>query len=142
MNKVLFSKNSDNWATPSILYNYFMNRGFFDPCPLGSNFNGLDIPWKQFNFVNPPYSQISKWIDKAIIEHQKGNFVILLIPSRTDTNYFYKLVKYGIHIYFIKGRLKFNNMGSAPFPSCLIFLNGSCSTTCSWITNKCLDNFP
>lgn len=131
MNKILFSKNSDNWATPKIMYDYYMNNGYFDPCPLNSQFDGLEIEWKNKNFVNPPYSKIKEFVEKAIKEHQKGKKVLLLIPARTDTKYFRKLVDYGCDIFFITGRLHFNNSNSAPFPSCYIWLTGY-ETICFW----------
>lgn len=131
MNNILFSKNSDNWATPKYLYNKYINDHFFDPCPLNSKFNGLDIDWGYKNFVNPPYSKIKLFIDKSIEEHKKGKEIILLIPARTDTKYFKKLVEYGCEIIFIIGRLHFNDSNSAPFPSCLIKLTNK-KTICEW----------
>lgn len=83
------------------------------------------------NFVNPPYSKIKEFVLKSIEEHKKGREVILLIPARTDTLYFRKLVDYGVTITFITGRLHFNNSNSAPFPSCLIKLTGEI-TYCYW----------
>ena len=65
----------------------------------------------------------------------KGNEVILLIPARTDTKYFRKLVDYGVNIYFITGRLHFNDSNSAPFPSCYIELTGK-TTKCYWLDRR------
>lgn len=132
MNQILFSKNSDNWRTPSIIYNWFMDDGYFDPCPLYSNFDGLKIHWKKKNFVNPPYSKIKDFVNKSIEEFVRGNDVILLIPARTDTKYFRKLVDFGVNIFFKTGRLHFNDSNSAPFPSCYIELTGK-STKCYWV---------
>lgn len=132
MNNILFSKKSDNWRTPKIIYDAYMNNNYFDPCPYESNFDGLSIEWKEKNFVNPPYSQISKWVNKSIEEHKKGKEIVLLIPARTDTKYFRKIVNYGAIIRFITGRLHFNNSNSAPFPSCYIVLTGSYETKCMW----------
>ena len=131
MNSILFSKQSDNWSTPYRLYNFYKLNNYFDPCPLNSKFDGLEIEWKQQNFVNPPYSKIKEFVDKCIEEHKKGKEVILLIPARTDTLYFRKLVDYGSIITFITGRLHFNNSNSAPFPSCLVKLTGDL-TCCYW----------
>ena len=131
MNKILFSRKSDNWRTPKVLYDEYIKEGFFDPCPYNSNFDGLKIEWKDKNFVNPPYSKISAFVDKSIEEFKKGKTVILLIPARTDTKYFKKLVDYGVDITFVTGRLHFNNSNSAPFPSCYIRLNGE-KTNCYW----------
>lgn len=132
MNKVLFSRKSDNWKTPKLIYEYYMKKGFYDPCPYHAKFDGLSIEWKESNFVNPPYSEISKWIDKSIQQNEKGNEVILLIPARTDTKWFRKLVDYGCEIEFVTGRLHFNDSNSAPFPSCYVTLKGNEITYCIW----------
>lgn len=53
------------------------------------------------------------------------NTVYMLIPSRTDTKYFHKMINSNLDmgIYFFEGRLHFNeSKGAAPFPSCLIKL--------------------
>ena len=101
----------------------------FDPCPLGylaasnpfvleEEMSGLCIPWADFNFVNPPYSEIAAWIEKAYHEARLGKFVCLLIPARTDTKYFHRFLVRCSTIYFVEGRLKFNgSKNSAPFPS-------------------------
>jgi len=108
-----------------------MSKGYFDPCPYMSVFDGLEIEWGEKNFVNPPYSKIKEFVDKAIEEHKNHREVVLLIPARTDTQYFKKLVNYGCDITFVTGRLHFNNSNSAPFPSCYIRLNGKC-LNCFW----------
>lgn len=120
-NSACFSKKSDDWKTPKELYDK-LDAEFhfdFDPCPLHANFDGLSISWKKSNFVNPPYSQIGKWCEKAAREREKGNLSVLLIPARTDTKYFHNYVLPNSEIRFIKGRVKFSNKGSAPFPSIL-----------------------
>jgi hypothetical protein len=123
--KVMYSKNTDHWYTPKYIYDTYMKMGYFDPCPLNSTFDGLLIPWKKYNFVNPPYSITSKFVDKAIQENKQGKEVLFLIPARTDTKYFHKLLDYGAQVFFIKGRLKFGNQGTAPFPSIFVLLKGS-----------------
>ena len=30
---------------------------FFDPCPVNPQWNGLEINWRELNYVNPPYSR-------------------------------------------------------------------------------------
>lgn len=115
---------SDNWATPKNIYNDFMKHGFIDPCPLNSLVDNLDTDFGPVNlFINPPYSDIPTWVDFAINHHKKYpyNIVVLLVPARTDTKWFHKLLSYGCNITFIKGRLKFNDCKtSAPFPSIFI----------------------
>lgn len=122
MNKVLVSRKSDDWATPKYIYDEFIKAGWFDPCPFQSDFDGLSISWKPKNFVNPPYSQTSIWVEKAISESRNGKKVVLLIPARTDTKYFRRLYEVGCKFVFITGRLRFNEAGPAPFPSMLVIM--------------------
>lgn len=107
--KVMYSKKSDNWKTPEKLYRAIMNKGYFDPCPYNSPINGL--LYNLYNtkiYVNPPFSQMKVWID-WILEQQLNNCdIILLIPARTDTKYFHEILLRNPDIYFIKGRLHYN----------------------------------
>lgn len=125
--KSWYSRASDNWATPRNIYKFFMDRGCYDPCPINAEKDGLSIEWKERNFVNPPYSQLKKWVIKSIEEHKKGHAVTLLIPARTDTQAFKLLFEYGAIFTFITGRLAYNETGKAPFPSMLVTLTG-------WVT--------
>lgn len=127
---VHFSSASDNWRTPADIYKTLDDEfNFnFDPCPLNESpeFDGLAIPWGSSTFVNPPYSQIAKWISKAYSEYQKGNTIVMLIPSRTDTRYWHDFIMKANEIRFIKGRLKFGEAkNSAPFPSCIVVFRGT-----------------
>jgi hypothetical protein len=101
-----------------------MEKNFFDPCPLNDNpiNDGLLIEWGEKNFVNPPYSDVERWVDKAIREYDQGKNIILLLAARTDTKWFHKLLRKNPMIYFFKGRLSFNDKGKAPFPSILVYL--------------------
>lgn len=121
----LQKSKTDDWRTPSFVYEAFMNKGYIDPCPYQSTINGLDIDYEDEKlFINPPYSDISTWVDYAIRQYKHGCKVFLLIPSRTDTKYFHRLLRLGCSIYFIKGRLHFNDSKKcAPFPSCFIELD-------------------
>lgn len=75
-------------------------------------------------FLNPPYGRdIGRWTTKAIVEVDAGHaeIVVLLLPARTDTSWFRKLVEYAAEVRFIPGRLKFGDaQNSAPFPSCVV----------------------
>ena len=124
--KVMFSKKTDDWRTPSDIYNAFMNKGFIDPCPYQSKEDNLGKPYKCSKiFINPPFSKMSEWIDYGLELAKKGNKVVFLIPARTDTKYFHKLLECNPLIYFIEGRLHYNDSEkNAPFPSLLI--------VCSW----------
>lgn len=123
--KACLSHKTDDWKTPKAIYDYFIVKcGCYDPCPFQSQKDGLAEEWKNDNFVNPPYSQLKKWVIKSIEEHKKRKDVTLLIPARTDTQAFKMLYEYGAQFIFITGRLKFNDSNPAPFPSMLVILTG------------------
>jgi len=126
-NKVMFSSLRLDWATPDSVYSK-LDREFnfdFDPCPINHEHDGLKIPWRKSNFVNPPYGrEIGNWIKKGYEEHLKGKIVVFLIPSRTDTKWWHDYIMKADEIRFIRGRLKFGgSKNSAPFPSCIAIFN-------------------
>ena len=123
--EILFSKKSDIWSTPKDIYDSYIDKGYFDPCPIDPQFDGLSIDWGELCFVNPPYSEIRKWLEKALFEIEKGNCskAVFLIPARTDVRWFHDLIYHKFDIQFIKGRLKFgDSKNSAPFPSMFVWL--------------------
>lgn len=75
--------------------------------------DGLTSPWcgegwTPSVFVNPPYSRAKDpWIDRCIEAGERGQKVVLLIPSHTDTRPFQKAMKSASTVCFIKGRVKF-----------------------------------
>ena len=121
---VFYSKKSDDWKTPSKLYEAFIKRGFIDPCPYKSLKDGLTYNFYNTRlFINPPFSKMSIWVEWAINQYYNNCDIVFLIPARTDTKYFHKLLNYNPEIYFIKGRLHYNDSEkNAPFPSLLIVL--------------------
>lgn len=131
IDKVLFSRQSDHWATPAKLYaeldaEFSFN---FDPCPLNADFDSLEGDWPKDcrAFINPPYSNIRAFIEKAVeqIEFYQCKLAVFLIPARTDTRWFHDLVYNKAEIRFIKGRLKFgDSRNSAPFPSMICIFRG------------------
>ena len=136
MNKVFFSSNSNEWATPKLFFEYLNNEFNFtlDPCATVENYkcskyytikeNGLAQEWNnEVVFCNPPYGrELPQWVKKCYEEHKKNNItVVMLIPARTDTSYFHEYIYNKSEIRFIRGRLKFNDgKQCAPFPSMLV----------------------
>jgi phage N-6-adenine-methyltransferase len=128
VNRVLFSSASDEWATPAAVYDALNAEFQFadDPCPLGGTENGLLREWKSPCFVNPPYSDIYPWMEKAALESSAGKTVVLLVPARTCTRWWHGFALKASEIRFIRGRLKFGTAKTgAPFPSCLVIFRGS-----------------
>jgi len=103
---------SDKWGTPPEIYNK-LNEEFkfnFDPCPITwkeGDPNGLETEWGDSTFVNPPYSKVSKWIEKAFNESKKGKTIVMLINAITDTKAFHEYIYEKAEIRFIKGRISF-----------------------------------
>jgi|15BtaG_2_1085339.scaffolds.fasta_scaffold00008_86 site-specific DNA-methyltransferase (adenine-specific) len=140
LNQVHYTSNSDEWGTPDAFMEVLNQRfGDFtlDPCCtinsakapnfITSNENGLTKDWSGNVYMNPPYSSVSKWIDKAIFETASGNTdrVVCLVPARTATKWFYRAAIEASEVLFVHGRLSFENpvnknKNSAPFPSVVI----------------------
>ncbi len=135
--KGLFSSISNEYSTPQTLFDLLNNEFHFilDACATKENAkcekyftmddNGLKQNWLNPTFCNPPYgNQIKFWVQKSYEESLKGNTVVLLIPSRSDTRYWHDFVMKSDEIRFVKGRLHFNGIGPAPFPSAVIVFYG------------------
>ena len=125
-NKHLFSSLRLDWQTPKALYDALDGEFHFDPCPHVPAFDGLAVEWGTCNFVNPPYGrEVGKWCEKAMSESHKGKTVVMLLPSRTDTQWWHDVVMKADEIRFIRGRLHFDGHRSgAPFPSAIVVFRG------------------
>lgn len=91
--------------------------------------DGLETPWHEFNglvYVNPPYGRrkgqrCKEWVDKAIRESRLGAEIIMLLPARTDTQWFQRAMAFPVC--FVAGRLTFKGQtNGAPFPSAIVYL--------------------
>lgn len=128
--KQQYTKRSDYWNTPSNIYNKLMKEGWVDYNPEGSYYEPFSSEVGRFKdkrvFINPPFSLLGKEEMYETIEGliRNGNEILFLMPSRTDTRYFHRFLEFEPAIYFFKGRLSFNDKGSAPFPTMLLLFNG------------------
>ncbi len=78
-------------------------------------------------FCNPPYGrEIGKWVKKCYEEgHKENTLVVMLIPARTDTQYFHDYILHRAEVRFVRGRLKFGEAAAgAPFPSMVVVFRG------------------
>lgn len=80
----------------------------------------------RYAWMNPPYGRfIGGFIKKASEQALCGVTVIVLVPARTDTRWWWDYVQHQ-EVRFLRGRLKFNDGGnSAPFPSAIVIFRGS-----------------
>jgi transcriptional regulator with XRE-family HTH domain len=88
-------------------------RGLF----LEQGDDGLTARWSgSLAFVNPPYSGVLAWLQKAYDEWVAGNVetVVCLVPVRTDSPLFQDSIKPNADLYFLRGRLRFGQEGGKP----------------------------
>lgn len=121
---VITTSRKQDWKTPGGVYRDLDKEFHFDydPCPPDPKLDGLHVAWGNSNFVNPPYNQIKAWLKKAIHEWRLGKTVVLLLPSRTGTDWFHEcVIPFAVEIRYIRGRLQFDDCGvNAPFDSIIV----------------------
>lgn len=147
---VMFSSDKSDWETPDWLFNRLNDEFHFDldvcassnnakiPNYLSEKEDALTSHWFGTCWMNPPYGRkISEWLAYAFYQAWKGSCtVVCLIPARTDTRWWWNMVRHG-DVRFLKGRLKFKGgEHSAPFPSAIVIfrkgLNLGEGTTIYW----------
>lgn len=132
----MFSSKTDLWATPQDFFDELdAEFGFsLDVCALPENakceryytpeMDGLIQPWTGRVWCNPPYGrEIARWVERGYQSIATGaaDVVVMLLPARTDTQWFHKYIYGKGEIRFVKGRLKFGDAkNSAPFPSMVV----------------------
>lgn len=137
---LMFSSKTDMWFTPQEFFDKLDQEFNFtlDVCAIPENakcerfftpeMNGLKQEWTGICWCNPPYGrELGKWVEKAYIASTYGTTVVMLIPARTDTQWFHKYIynKENVEIRFVKGRLKFGGAkNAAPFPSMVVIFKG------------------
>ena len=101
---------TDTWLTPLDL---IRPLGVFDLDPCGESFHktaktiytegGLNKDWFGRVWLNPPYSEVEKWLDR-LVEHGSG---IALVFARMDVKWAHKILPQATSVFFPKGRLYF-----------------------------------
>lgn len=138
--KIAFASRREDWGTPLSLFDPLDAEFHFDldvcaslanaKCRVFYSQHGLENSWHEDGkaiWCNPPYGrQISKWVQKAAEEANLGCTVVMLLPARTDTQWFHDFVYGKAEVRFIRGRVRFSGaIHNAPFPSMIvIFRNG------------------
>lgn len=93
------------------------SKSMFDPCPAWCIWDALQIDWENWNYVNPPYGRLKgqketllhQFVMKAIKELKKGHKSIMLLPSKTDQDWFHELINWKFEINWFNHRLRFKN---------------------------------
>ena len=135
--KAQYTSISVEWETPQYLFDE-LNEEFeftLDAAASLTNHkcnhfytkedNGLAATWQSERvFCNPPYGRdLGRWIDKAFTEvyQRYCPLAVLLLPARTDVEWFHRYVYNKAEVRFIKGRLHYGGSEhAAPFPSMIV----------------------
>ena len=134
---------SDYWGTPVKLKEQLAKHtglrfADFDPAPypLPPSFDGLEHLWHHGEgetvFVNPPFSDMPRWIAKMIAEASRGVSILALLPHQSDRAWYESVLESAKSIVFIRGKVNYINLltktsprGGAPFPVFAVhFANG------------------
>lgn len=135
-------KKQDDYETPFNLLNHMMSTAKvypnLDVCATAKqakrlgfrrHYSKRDKPlklvWYEDFYMNPPYSEVSKWLpyayDQAIKNKVNG---LVLTYAKTDTKWWHNYIENNplVEVHFIKGRVRFYQNGkitanSAPYPS-------------------------
>jgi len=120
---------NDLWETPPLVLEEAMKKydihPLLDVCATRenkkfSNFmtpehNALNQEWREDFFMNPPYSQINQWMQKAYEQHVKYNVNgLILVFAKTSVKWWHKYVEGRAEIHFQKGRIRFLLNGVEP----------------------------
>lgn len=87
----------------------------------------IERPWtgapsNGWCWCNPPYANISPWVEKAARESWKGVHVCMLVPVSVGANWWHNWVEPYAYISFLKPRLKFVG-ATHPYPKdCALLL--------------------
>lgn len=143
MSATVYQNSSDEWSTPQDLFDQLDAEFHFTVDAAASDENhkcdryytkeqdGLVQDWGgEVVWCNPPYgkSQCRLWVEKAYREccRTDGTVAVLLLPARTDVEYFHRFILHRTEIRFIRGRLKYNNARyNAPFSSMIVIFRGA-----------------
>jgi hypothetical protein len=157
------SSKSDVHPTPdkitNFLYEFFGAEGIdLDPCS-DSNFNikakkhytiednGLSQPWQGNVFVNPPFSEVAQWAEKAIAEYQDDKIPDLIFLTKFDARvaWFKPLMNNADVFCVVEGYVSFegNDGDSATFTTVLWYFGtrhwdfASIFSGLGWICREC-----
>lgn len=113
---------SEKSPSPRWLLNVFQT--FFDPCPPNPTFDGLNIPWKKFNYVNPPFNKKVPWINKALEEQALGNTTVMLLPHDTRAILYADKILPNCEVLMFRGNFDLDNGKHTRYGMILAIFNG------------------
>lgn len=88
--------------------------------------NALERTWNpepgQWAWCNPPYANITPWVEKAVRESVRGAHTAMLLPASVGSNWWMQYVEPYAYQSFLNGRLTFVGCDT-PYPKdCALLL--------------------
>ena len=132
-----FDSVRQDWETPTELFDSVDSEFHFTLDVAASDINkkvgrfisqdqdAMTVPWgTNICWLNPPYGKgyrLSEWVEKAYDESLTGATTVMMIPARTNTNWFHDYyLKHG-EVRFVRGRPKFGGADHGlPQPLCSV----------------------
>lgn len=111
----------DLWQTPKQIFDA-LNLEFNFSCDVAADIDNslcdfhydyhddaLNQQWFDNNWCNPPYSDVTPWINKAIEQLDCGRTTVMLVPADTSVKWFKLAYDSCNEVRFISGRISFLN---------------------------------
>jgi len=120
---------NDLWETPPLILEDIMKKydihPVLDVCATSQNTkfekyftpeqDGLVQEWDEDFFMNPPYSEINEWMQKAYEQHRKHSVdALILVFAKTSVKWWHEYVEGKAETHFQKGRIRFLLNGVEP----------------------------
>ena len=86
--------------------------------------DGLDLPWAQYTFVNPPYAHpyLSRWLRKAQLEYERYSIeIMLLCPVRPHRKWWRDAYASRTRVAYLDPVRFLGAASAAPFPLCVFY---------------------
>ena len=113
----------DLWQTPKEIFNKLFDEFGFNCDVAASDQNHFcndwltedddalkfGQSWGGVNWCNPPYSNITPWVEAAILKHKQGMTTVMLVPADTSVKWFKLAYESCNEVRFISGRISFIN---------------------------------
>ena len=132
-----FESSRQDWETPDSVFGPLAQEFAFTldvaatadntkaPAFYTESDDGLAQAWHGICWCNPPYgagtAPLSAWVKKALQESRIGATVVMLIPARTNTNWFHDCCLAHGEVRFLRGRPKFGGADHGlPQPLCIV----------------------
>lgn len=83
--------------------------------------DGLEEPWCDYTYVNPPFKHLAAWLKKAREEAALGNEIMVLCPARGNRKWFRAAKKAATKVLDLNPVTFCGYAGAFPAPLCILY---------------------